>query len=396
MHLSFAVSRGVVNRAAMHVLGGCLLMLGAVVAWPTAHAQSVRPQQLAAGLANPWALAFLPDGRMLVTERPGRLRVVETDGTVRAPVSGVPDVVAQGQGGLLDVIVDSDFARNRTIFFCFAQAAEQGSGNSTALARARLSEGLDRLDEVRVIFSQQPRYASSAHFGCRIVESRQDGKADGLLYLTLGDRFSRMADAQTLDNHHGKVVRVDKRGGVPKDNPFAGTGRGLPEIWSYGHRNVQGAALAPDGRLWVHEHGAQGGDEINIPVPGRNYGWPVITYGVNYGGGKIGEGISRKDGLEQPVHYWVPSIAPSGMAFLGSSRYGAAWQGNLFIGALAGRHLVRIEWRVDGGSVRVVRETRLLTELGERIRDVRQGPDGLLYLLTDSSNGRLIRLVPGS
>jgi glucose/arabinose dehydrogenase len=355
----------------------------------------MRPQQIAAGLDHPWSLAFLPDGRMLVTERPGRLRVVDADGRVHAPVSGVPDVVAQGQGGLLDVIVDSDFARNRTIFFCFSQAADQGSGNSTALARARLSDALDRLEDVQVIFSQQPKYASSAHFGCRIVESRQGGKADGLLFLTLGDRFRRMADAQTLDNHHGKVVRIDKQGGVPKDNPFAGSGRGLPEIWSYGHRNLQGAALSPDGRLWVHEHGPQGGDEINLPAPGRNYGWPVITYGENYGGGPIGEGIQRKAGMEQPVHYWVPSIAPSGMAFLTSDRYGPAWQGNLFVGALAGRHLARIEWRVDGDSVRVVRESRLLGELGERIRDVRQGPDGLLYLLTDSSNGRLVRLQPG-
>lgn len=367
----------------------------AVLAAPLAHAQPARPQQIVAGLDHPWALAFLPEGRMLVTERPGRLRVIEADGTLRAPVSGVPDVVAQGQGGLLDVIVDSGFAHNRTIYFCFAQpAADGGAGNSTALARARLSDTRDRLEDVRVIFSQQPKYASSAHFGCRIVEARQGGKADGHLFLTLGDRFRRMADAQTLDNHHGKIVRIDKRGGIPRDNPFAGTGRGLPEIWSYGHRNLQGAALAPDDRLWVHEHGPQGGDEINLPMPGRNYGWPVITHGVNYGGGTIGAGISRKDGMEQPIHYWVPSIAPSGMAFLSSERYGAAWQGNLFVGALAGRHLVRIEWRPDGDSARVVRESRLLTELGERIRDVRQGPDGLLYLLTDSSNGRLLRLLP--
>jgi glucose/arabinose dehydrogenase len=363
---------------------------------PAAWAQVVRPQQLSTGLDHPWSLAFLPEGRMLVTERPGRLRVVEADGQLRAPVSGVPEVVAQGQGGLLDVIVDSDFARNRTVFFCFAQAADSGGGNSTALARARLSAGLDRLEDVQIIFSQKPKYASSAHFGCRIVESRQVGKPDGMLYLTLGDRFRRMADAQTLDNHHGKVVRIDKQGGVPSDNPFASDRGKLPEIWSYGHRNLQGAALAPDGRLWVHEHGPQGGDEINIPLAGRNYGWPVITHGVNYGGGRIGEGISRRDGMEQPIHYWVPSIAPSGMAFLTSDRYGPAWKGNLFIGALAGRHLVRLEWQTDGTTARIVRESRLLSELGERIRDVRQGPDGLLYLLTDSSNGRLIRLLPGS
>ena len=377
------------------LVGWWMCCCAAVLVAPLqAQAQSVRPQMITAGLAHPWALAFLPDGRMLVTERPGRLRVIDGDGNMGPPVSGVPEVVAQGQGGLLDVIVDSNFASNRTVFFCFSQGADSGGGNSTALARARLSAASDRLEDVQVIFSQKPKYASSAHFGCRIVESHTDGKVDGHLFLTLGDRFRRMADAQTLDNHHGKIVRIDKRGGVPKDNPFAGNGRGLPEIWSYGHRNLQGAALAPDGRLWVHEHGPQGGDEINIPAPGRNYGWPVITYGVNYGGGQIGDGISRKDGMEQPIHYWVPSIAPSGMAFLTSDRYGAAWRGNLFIGALAGRHLVRIEWRSEGVSARVVRESRLLAELGERIRDVRQGPDGLLYVLTDSSNGRLIRLLP--
>jgi glucose/arabinose dehydrogenase len=329
-----------------------------------------------------------------VTERAGRLRVIDAAGRLLPALSGVPDVVAQGQGGLLDVLVDSDFAANRTIYFCFAQAADNGAGNSTALASARVSESLDRLLDVKVIFSQAPKYVSSAHFGCRIVEGRQAGKPDGNLFLTLGDRFRRMADAQTLDNHHGKVVRVGKDGAIPRDNPFAAGGRGLPEIWSYGHRNVQGAAMAPDGRLWVHEHGPQGGDEINLPEPGRNYGWPVITYGENYGGGKIGDGIIRKDGMEQPLHFWVPSIAPSGMAFLTSNRYGAAWQGNVFIGALAGRHLVRIAWQRDSHGVKVVQESRLLADLGERIRDVRQGPDGLLYVLTDSSNGSVIRLLP--
>lgn len=372
----------------------CLWMLVASASVSAASAQTLRAQVLTRGLEHPWALAFLPDGQMLVTERPGRLRVVEASGKLRPPVAGVPDVVAQGQGGLLDVIVDSDFAQNRTVFFCFAQAAQSGGANSTALARARLSLQGDRLEDVKVIFTQKPRYASSAHFGCRIVEGRDGRKADGTLFLTLGDRFQRMADAQTLDNHHGKVVRIDKDGGIPPDNPYANGSRGLPEIWSHGHRNLQGAALAPDGRLWVHEHGPQGGDEINLPEPGRNYGWPIITYGENYGGGRIGSGITRKEGMEQPIHYWVPSIAPSGMAFLTSDRYGPDWRGNLFIGALRGQHLVRIEWRAEGASARVVRESRLLTDLGERIRDVRQGPDGWLYLLTDSSDGRLIRLLP--
>ncbi len=370
------------------------LMLLLALAPTLAPAQTVRPQTVATGLQNPWALAFLPQGRFLVTERPGRLRVVQPDGRVGAPLAGLPEIAAQGQGGLLDLLLDSDFASSRLVYFCYAEPASVGNGNSTALARARLSDDESRLEDVRVIFSQQPKYASSAHFGCRIVEGRRDGRPDGSLFLTLGDRFRRMADAQTLDNHHGKVVRINKDGSVPADNPFVGRAGALAEIWSYGHRNPQGAVLAPDGRLWMHEHGPQGGDEINLPLPGRNYGWPVITYGENYGGGKIGEGLTRKEGMEQPVHYWVPSIAPSGMVFLTSTRYGQAWQGNLFVGALAGRFLDRIEWRQDAGGVRILREHRLLTELGERIRDVRQGPDGLLYLLTDASNGRLIRLLP--
>ena len=373
---------------------GLVLALLLVLQPGAGMAQELRPQTVASGLQNPWAVAFLPQGRFLVTERPGRLRVVEADGRVGVPVTGLPSIASQGQGGLLDLVLDSDFARNRTLYFCFAEPAASGNGNSTALARARLSEARDRLEQVRVIFSQQPKFASSAHFGCRIVEGRQAGQPDGSLFLTLGDRFRRMADAQTLDNHHGKLVRIHKDGSVPRDNPFVAQAGARPEIWSYGHRNMQGAALAPDGRLWTHEHGPQGGDEINLPAAGRNYGWPVITYGENYGGGKIGEGLTRKDGMEQPVHYWVPSIAPSGMAFLTSTRYGQAWQGNLFVGALAGRFLDRIEWQPDGAGVRILRETRLLTDLGERIRDVRQGPDGLLYVLTDATDGRLIRLLP--
>ncbi len=357
-------------------------------------AQTVRPQTVATGLQHPWALAFLPQGRFLVTERAGRLRVVEADGSLGAPVAGLPVMAVQGQGGLLDVVLDGDFVSNRVLYFCFAEPAATGDGNSTALARARLSEDNTRLLDVRVIFSQQPKFASSAHFGCRIVQGQRDARPDGTLFLTLGDRFRRMADAQTLDNHHGKVVRINKDGSVPADNPFVGRPGARPEIWSYGHRNLQGAALAPDGQLWVHEHGPQGGDEINLPVAGRNYGWPVITFGENYGGGKIGAGITNQVGMEPPLHYWVPSIAPSGMVFLTSTRYGQAWRGNLFIGALVGRFLDRIEWRTEGGRVRVVRENRLLTELGERIRDVRQGPDGLLYVLTDSAEARLIRLLP--
>jgi aldose sugar dehydrogenase len=329
-------------------------------------------------------VAFLPEGRFLVTERAGRLRVVEADGRLTS-VAGLPDVAAGGQGGLLDLVLDSGFARNRTLYFCFAEPALAGHRNSTALARATLSADRSRLEDVQVIFSQKPKVASSTHFGCRIVEGR-----DGTLFLTLGERFRHAQDAQQLDNHHGKVVRVHKDGRVPADNPFAARPGALPEIWSYGHRNPQGATLAPDGTLWTHEHGPQGGDEINLPLPGRNHGWPVITYGEQYGGGKIGEGLTAAAGMEQPLHYWVPSIAPSGMAFLTSERYGAAWKGSLFVGSLKFRFLNRIE--LQGGKV--ARENRLLADLGERIRDVRQGPDGLLYVLTDNPRGRLLRLLP--
>ena len=360
-----------------------------------ANAQGVRLEVVASGLQNPWALAFLPDGRFLVTERPGRLRVVDANGKLGAAIEGLPDVAASGQGGLLDVLLDADFASNRTLYFCFSEPGP-GNSNSTALARAILSADAARLADVKIIFSQKPKISSSLHFGCRIIESRVPGlagKPDGKLFLMLGERYSRAADAQTLNNHHGKIIRINKDGSVPPDNPFASKAGALPEIWSYGHRNPQGATLAPDGTLWMHEHGPQGGDEINLPKPGANYGWPVITYGENYGGGKIGDGLTAKDGMEQPLHQWTPSIAPSGMAFLTSERYGKAWQGNLFIGALRASYLSRLELTAPY-SGKVVRESKLLTELGERIRDVRQGSDGLLYLLTDSINGKLIRLLP--
>ncbi|MFZ3083777.1 PQQ-dependent sugar dehydrogenase [Rhodoferax ferrireducens] len=354
-------------------------------------AQTVRPEVVASGLQNPWAVAFLPEGRYLVTERPGRMRVIEANGKVGAALAGVPTVAAGGQGGLLDLLLDADFARNHTLFFCFSEPGQ--TGNSTALARARLSDDRTRLEEVKVIFSQKPKVASSLHFGCRVVQSQHDGKADGMLFLTLGERFVRKDDAQKLDNHLGKIVRIHKDGRVPADNPFAGRSGALPEIWSYGHRNVQGATLAPDGTLWTHEHGPQGGDEINLIQPGRNYGWPVITYGENYGGGPIGAGITAKQGMEQPLHYWAASIAPSGMAFLTSERYGHAWVGNLFVGSLKFGYLDRIELSEPFKGT-VVREHKLLADLGERIRDVRQGPDGLLYVLTDEVRGRLIRLLP--
>jgi glucose/arabinose dehydrogenase len=362
----------------------------------SALAQGVRSETVASGLQHPWAVAFLPDGRFLVTERSGQLRVIEPDGRIGKPVEGLPGVAVGGQGGLLDLILDADFASNRTLYFCFSEPSPNNNGNSTALARATLSADHARLDSVKVIFSQKPKFVSSLHFGCRMVESRLpglNGKPDGKLFLALGERYSRAPDAQTLNNHHGKIIRINKDGSVPPDNPFVARAGALPEIWSYGHRNPQGATLAPDGSFWMHEHGPQGGDEINLPKAGANYGWPVITYGENYGGGKIGEGLTAKAGMEQPLHHWTPSIAPSGMAFLTSDRYGKAWQGNLFVGSLKFAYLNRIELSAPNNG-KVLRESKLISEEGARIRDVRQGPDGLLYVLTDSSNGKLMRLLP--
>ena len=339
----------------------------------------------ASGLSFPWAIAFLPDGRMLVTERAGRLRIIAQDGKALPPVAGVPQVFARNQGGLHDVILDRDFAKNGTIYFCFA--LPMNGGAQTALARARLVDGnAPRVDDVKVIFQQEGPPSTGLHFGCRIVQAR-----DGNLFLTTGDHGGHRDQAQNLDNHLGKVIRVTPDGGVPPDNPFLKRTATKPEIWSYGHRNIQGAALHPEsGRLWTHEHGARGGDEVNIPLAGRNYGWPVITWGIDYSGAKIGSGTHR-DGMEQPIKYWVPSIAPSGMAFYTGSLF-PNWRGSLFVGALAGQMLVRLD--VSGETIS--KEERLLQNLRERIRDVRQGPDGALYLATDSNNGRILRVRPGN
>lgn len=371
------------SRPSRRVLGRVFVMSGLIFG-AAAMAQG-RSETVASGLESPWGVGFLPGDRFVVTEKPGRIRIVAKDGKLGAPLAGLPAIAAGGQGGLLDVLVDADFRSNRTLYFCFSEPDAGGSANSTALARARLSSDDARLENLQIIFSQKPKVASRAHFGCRIVD-----RGDGTLYLTLGDRFSRKEDAQRLDNHLGKIVRIRKDGSVPDDNPYAGRPGPLPEIWSYGHRNGQGATLGPDGRLWMTEHGPQGGDEINIAQAGRNYGWPVITYGENYGGGKIGDGITAKEGMEQPLHYWVPSIATSGMAFLTSDRYDAAWKGNLFVGSLKFGYLDRIELK-DG---KVVAEHKLLEDGRARIRDVKQGPDGLLYVLTDESNGKLLRLRP--
>jgi glucose/arabinose dehydrogenase len=349
----------------------------------SSSAGNLRVETVARGLANPWALAFLPDGRMLVTERAGRMRIVGPDGKLSPPLAAVPAVRNSGQGGLLDVVLDRDFAQNRTIYFCFAEPA--GGGGRTAMARATLrADETPGLDDVKIIFRQDGPLSTGNHYGCRIVQAR-----DGNLFLTMGDHFVYRDEAQNLANHLGKIVRVKPDGSVPPDNPFVGRAGAKPEIWSYGHRNSQGAALHPQtGKLWEHEHGPRGGDEVNVPEAGKNYGWPVIGYGIDYSGAKIHESTQRA-GMEQPLKYWVPSIAPSGMAFYTGDLL-AAWKGNLFVGALAGQMLVRLE--LDGEKI--TREERLLTNLGERIRDVRQGPDGALYLATDSSSGRILRVTP--
>lgn len=349
----------------------------------SAFAATPKVEVVARDLQNPWGLAFIDGGRMLMTERPGRMRVIEPDGSIGAPLAGLPKVDAVGQGGLLDVVADSQFERNRTVYFCFSEPGQ--GGNSTALASAQLSADATRLENTKVIFSQKPKFASRVHFGCRIVEAK-----DHTLFLTLGDRFERMDDAQTLDNHHGKVVRLRKDGSAPPDNPYATKPGALPEIWSYGHRNLQGAAIGPDGKLWTSEHGPQGGDEINRPEAGKNHGWPVITYGENYGGGAIGEGLTAKAGMEPPLHYWVPSIAPSGMAFVTGDKYGKDWKGSMLVGSLKFRYLVRLKFN----GTKLAKEEKLLPDLNQRVRDVRQGPDGFVYLLTDHGKGQLLRLLP--
>ncbi|WGD31850.1 PQQ-dependent sugar dehydrogenase [Ancylobacter sp. WKF20] len=353
----------------------------------TSSAGPLTVETVAGGLENPWSLAFLPDGRMLVTERPGRLRIVSRNGTVSEPIAGVPPVFARGQGGLLDVVLAPDFDTSRLIFLSYAEPREGAGG--TSVARAKLVEegGAARLEAVDVIFRQEPAASGGQHFGSRLVFGR-----DGTLFITLGDRGSLRTEAQNLSTHIGKVVRILPDGGVPQNNPFRTTPNARPEIWSYGHRNVQGATLDPaTGRLWTIEHGARGGDELNHPEAGKNYGWPVITYGRDYSGAAIGQG-TQKPGMEQPVKYWDPSFAPSGLAFYTGDLI-KGWKGSLFTGGLGGARLVRMT--LDASGERVTEEEVLLGDLGERIRDVRQGPDGALWLLTDDpGNGRVLRLVP--
>ena len=335
---------------------------------------------LVTGLVNPWSVAFLPDGRMLVTELAGRLRLVGRGFQLDPkPIEGLPEIVAQGQGGLFDVVLHPQYAQNGWIYWAYNAPGPGGWG--TALARGKLQG--QRMTEVQVLFSMQPKTRSSHHFGGRIVFDRA-----GMLYLTLGDRGDK-ARAQKLDDHAGSVIRLHDDGRVPANNPFVRRASAYAEKWTLGNRNIQGAALYPlTGELWTHEHGPQGGDEVNVMRSGLNYGWPVITYGVEYGlGTKIGEG-QTKPGMVQPVHVWVPSIAPSGMAFVSGSQF-PQWQGDLLVGALRGQMLVRLKF--DGEKV--LGEERLL-QGRSRLRDVRMGPDGFVYLLTDEAQGALLRLEP--
>ena len=342
---------------------------------------SFRIVPLLAGLENPWSIAFLPDGRMMVTERAGRLRLVSQDFKLDPkPIDGLPEVIANGQGGLFDVVLHPQHAQNGWIYWAYNAPGTGGWG--TALARGKLQG--QRMTEVQVLFSMQPKTRSAHHFGGRIVFD-----ATGMVYLTLGDRGDKDR-AQKLNDHAGSVIRLHDDGRVPNDNPFVQRAGALPEKWTLGHRNMQGAAINPQtGELWTHEHGPQGGDEVNVIRPGLNYGWPVVTYGVNYGlGTKIGEGQS-KPGMVQPLQVWVPSIAPSGMAFVSGSQF-SQWRGSMLVGALRGQMLVRLTLEGD----KVLSEERLFQGRPGRIRDVRMGPDGLVYLLTDDPQGALLRLEP--
>ena len=339
-------------------------------------------QTITKGLEHPWGLAFLPDKRMLVTERPGRLRVVGPDGRLSEPLTGVPQVYASGQGGLLDVALSPTFDKDRLVYLSFAESGEGGAG--TAVARGQLG---DRgLEKTQVIWRQQPKVSGSNHWGSRIVF-----RPDGTLFVTLGDRFNYSQQAQDLSTTIGKIVRINPDGSAPRDNPFVNRAGARPEIWSYGHRNVQAAALHPEtGQLWTVEHGARGGDELNHPEAGKNYGWPVISYGVHYSFLKIGEGTA-KQGMEQPVYYWDPVIAPSGMIFYTADLF-AEWKNNILIGSLTPGLLDRLIMK----NGKVGTEQRYLGDLGERIRNVRQAPDGSIYLLTDARNGQVLRITPAA
>ncbi|MDG2523397.1 PQQ-dependent sugar dehydrogenase [Caulobacter segnis] len=345
---------------------------------------TLKVEVIADGLTNPWGLAFMPDGRMLVTEKPGRLIIVSRDGRKSAPITGLPPVHAVRQGGLLHVAIDPNFSSNRLIYWTYAEPRD--GGNGTAAARGRLSEDGSKVENVQVIFRQTPTVQSDLHFGSRLAFS-----PDGKLFIALGERsiMEGRMQAQRLDGTLGKVVRINADGSIPADNPFVKTTGAKPEIWAIGLRNIQGAAINPKtGELWTVEHGPRGGDELNIPRKGKDYGWPTITYGIEYGGPAIGKSETQKAGMEQPIYYWDPVIAPGGMTFYTGELF-PAWKGNVFIGGLASSALVRLV--MDGEKV--VGEERLLTDEDSRIRDVVQGPDGALYLLTDD-RGQVLRVSP--
>jgi aldose sugar dehydrogenase len=357
---------------------------------------------LAKGLQRPWAVEPLPNGDFLVTEKAGRLRVVSARGEVGPPIGGLlpvgsggvsatsgqgglPPITARGQGGLLDVALSPHFARDRIIFWSFSEQREGGSG--TSVARGILTEDRRNLEQVRVIFRATPTYDNGLHFGSRLAFG-----PDGMLYVTLGDRYDRpnRPKVQQLDAHLGKIIRINPDGSAPADNPFAGRASALPEIWDLGHRNVQSAAFDDRGRLWTVEHGAKGGDELNLIEKGKNYGWPLVTYGEEYSGEPFAGAVTAREGYEQPVYYWDPVIAPSGMQFYTGDAF-PAWRGSLFVGGLASQRLVRLVIKDN----RVVGEEHLLADRGQRVRDVRQGPDGNLYVVTDESDGELWRITPG-
>jgi glucose/arabinose dehydrogenase len=339
---------------------------------------------LAKDLEHPWAVEPLPGGDLLVTERPGRLRIVSAAGGLGQPIAGLPPVDAGGQGGLLDVALSPTFDSDRTIYWSYSEPRK--GGNATSVARGVLSPDRRRLAEVKVIFRALPTYDGDKHFGSRLAFG-----PDGMLYITLGERSDApmRPQAQQLDSHMGKIVRISPDGSVPKDNPFVGQSNALPEIWSRGHRNIQAAAFDAEGRLWEIEHGANGGDELNRVEKGKNYGWPVQAYGEEYSGSPIASAATAREGMEQPVYYWDPVIAPSGAQFYSGDAF-PAWKGNLFVGGMKDKKLVRLTLKND----RVTGEEHLLADRGQRVRDVRQGPDGALYIVTDEKSGELWKIAP--
>jgi glucose/arabinose dehydrogenase len=338
---------------------------------------------VASGLEEPWALALLPDDSWLVTERPGRLRIITAGGAVGEPITGLPAVDARGQGGLLDVVVGPGFGEDRMIYWSYAEP--RAGGNGTAVARGRLSDDGARVENVQVIFRAMPTYDGDKHYGSSLAFA-QDSK----LFITVGERSDAAvrAQAQDLGSHYGKTIRINADGTVPDDNPFVGRAGAQPEIWSYGHRNAQGVIIAGDGAVWTVEHGPRGGDEINLTRAGLNYGWPEVTYGIEYRGAPVGEGVTAREGVEQPVYYWDPSIAPGGMTLYDGAMF-PRWRGNLLVAALKDKHIARLV--LEGN--RVVGEERLLTDLGERIRDVAVASDGAVWAITDETDGKLVRLA---